>query len=134
MNLEEIKIAFFIILALIVTYYSTQLHKIKTPKRSHMQEEENIRESSSAKDIKALVIIIFSVLFILAFAKLYDENIRDSERAEYITHFKNNKELLCNIGGQEKYLVSQERGWSIKDKKHFLKGDRLIPIISCIKQ
>jgi len=134
MNLEEIKAAVLLILFLIVAYYSTQLNKKKKPKRPQIQEEEKIKENSIAKDVKALGIIIFTVLFIFALAKLYDENRRDAERAEYITHFKKNKELICNIGGQEKYLVSKQSGWSIKDEEHFLKDDRLIPIISCIKR
>lgn len=134
MNLEEIKAIVILILVLIVTYYSTQLQKKKKTKRTHMQEEEKIKESSTAKDVKAVVIIIFSVLFIFAFAKLYDENIRDTKRAELIADFKNNKELICNRGGDEKYLVSKESGWSVKDEEHFLKGDRLINIISCVKQ
>ena len=134
MNLEEIKAIVILILVLIVTYFSTQLQKKKKPKKTNMQEEEKIKESSADKDVKAIFIIIFSVLFIFAFAKLYDESRRDAKRAELIADFKNNKELICNRGGDETYLVSKESGWSIEDKEHFLKGDRLINIISCVKQ
>lgn len=132
MNLDEIKASVLLIIVLIVTYYSTQLKKKK--KRTHIHEEKNIRKNSTAKDLKTLGIIIFSVIFLVMLAKLYDENRRDAERVEYITHFKNNKELICNIGDREKYLVSKQSGWRIKDKEHFLKGDMLIDIISCTKQ
>lgn len=125
---EAFKATVFLILVLILSYYSRQ----ETSRRKRMSKDEKFNQ-----DMKALFKIIIGSLAFFMIMKLLADSSFESDIKEKTAHFQKGKELMCGAGrfskSNEGYLVSKRSGWSLKGDEHFLKGDILINISSCDK-
>lgn len=80
--------------------------------------------SSSLKKYIPLSIFVFvSIIAILIYA-------RESSISKNIKYFKSGNNLICQAKDENLYLVSKEKGWSIKDI-YFLKDSLLIEANHC---
>lgn len=125
-TLEALKVTVILILALIVTYYSTQL----TPRRKKMTKNEKFK-----KDMKALFSIIIGTLAFFIIVQYFADKSIQTENEAKLAHFQKGKELICGVGrfakSDEGYIVSKEHGYTLSKEKHFQKSDLLISLSSC---
>ena len=78
---------------------------------------------SLKKYIPLSVFVFVSIIAILIYA-------RESSISENIQYFKNGDNLICQAKDENLYLVSKEKGWSVKDI-YFLKDSLLIDTNRC---
>ncbi len=81
---------------------------------------------SLKKYIPLSIFVFVSIIAILIYA-------RESSISDNTKYFKNGDNLICQAKDENLYLVSKEKGWSIKDI-YFLKDSLLIEANHCDKK
>jgi hypothetical protein len=131
-HLELFKFTVLLTLSLVVLYSSMHLNK---KRRKRVSEHETINEDSYTRDMRALGKIILGILGFYIVASLFLENSAREHHEEVLSHFHQDKELICSLAMPAKsnngYLVSKKSGWHVSKNTHFIKGDIIVAISSC---